>query len=477
LSLLIIRCPLKPFAGLLSGLPNDWQDLACAEQFEWCLIEDLNTPHQFFAGQGMTDSLPYADEALVMIPTLDVRLIEAKVPLANAKKIQQILPNLIEEYLLSGAEAMITQVLPPIPGQPALQRTLAIIDRAWFSWLCTQFEGLLSNRIRVIPECLILPTVDYLTEQEVPASAQYQVAYQKIEGSIIITQRTSLQIGTAWVETIGETGSTSLILPSVFGSQPGQGHDIAKAFAWDWLAASAVAYLQENASSKSVNFALNLLPKDFKHGGKKLGLGGFLGKRQGTQDLQGDSAIGLTALAAWLEPMVWRRPLQWFYYGMSALVLGFVLQLAYLVWDNSRWASQMELLAAQSLTPASVSALAQSKSSDLLNTAKVPTTVLGAFITQVTQEQRRQGQVSDADFVSMSAKLQQLKSVFGPEVLQSIRYDGYGIDFEFKPESLTSSKHDAVSVSNQGRALGLVVKSLGANRYRLEPYAGLGMGS
>jgi len=100
MSILIIRCPLKPFAGTDAASPSDWQELSCAEQFEWALLDDVNadsdiefaqTGTQF--GLGTTESMPYADEALVLLPTLDVRLIDAKVPLANAKKLQQNLPN------------------------------------------------------------------------------------------------------------------------------------------------------------------------------------------------------------------------------------------------------------------------------------------------------------------------------------------------------------------------------------------------
>ena len=46
MSLLIVRCPLKPFAGAISGTQGDsareWQDLACAEKFEWRLIDEPN---------------------------------------------------------------------------------------------------------------------------------------------------------------------------------------------------------------------------------------------------------------------------------------------------------------------------------------------------------------------------------------------------------------------------------------------------
>ena len=125
MSLLIVRCPLKPFSG--SGSPGDsareWSEQACAERFEWCLVEGDNT--SVVTGIGTTESMPYADEVLVLLPTIDVRLIEAKVPLANAKKLHQILPNLIEEYVLTGAHSLAVQALPPMPGKPALQRVIA----------------------------------------------------------------------------------------------------------------------------------------------------------------------------------------------------------------------------------------------------------------------------------------------------------------------------------------------------------------
>ena len=137
MSLLIVRCPLKPFAGAISGTQGDsareWQDLACAEKFEWRLIDEPNAEraqsHSLIdvltdsikdifseSGVGTTESMPYADEVLVLLPTIDVRLIEAKVPLANAKKLQQILPNLIEEYVLSGAQNLSVQAFPPAPA-------------------------------------------------------------------------------------------------------------------------------------------------------------------------------------------------------------------------------------------------------------------------------------------------------------------------------------------------------------------------
>ena len=124
----------------------------------------------------------------------------------------------------------------------------------------------------------------------------------------------------------------------------------------------------------------------------------------------------------------------------------------------------MELLAAQSLTPASIAALNKS------NPNLSADAVLAAFIKQATQDQRRQGAVTDADFSSMTAKLQQLKAGLGAEVLQELDYDGYGINFEFKADAVKQSPEQVIA---QARMLGLMVKTLGPNRYRLEPYSGL----
>lgn len=155
------------------------------------------------------------------------------------------------------------------------------------------------------------------------------------------------------------------------------------------------------------------------------------------------------------------------------------MHLTWLVWDNWRWGNQIEVLAAQSLTPSSIAKLNQAKELGVVAEAgfsnKSTNRVISAFITQVTTDQRRQGLVSDADFAPMAAKLQQLKLAFGPETLQKIDYDGYGIDFEFKPGALKLvNQQGGDEVMQKARALGFMVKPLGQNRYRLESYSGLG---
>jgi hypothetical protein len=462
MSLLIIRCPLKPFAGTDATSPSDWQELSCAEQFEWALLDDVNSADadselvqadaQF--GIGTTESMPYADEALVLLPTLDVRLIDAKVPLANAKKLQQILPNLIEDYVLTGVDVIAAQALPPVPGSPALQRTLALIDRAWISWLNQQLERLLAPRVRLIPECLLL--------SESVEGEPSVLAYQRFEDSIIFTQRTGLQLGVAWVE--HEAAGTDVDASDIVLPQSLSGSSL-KEIAWEWLIPATLEYLQINRNSRAPNFALNLLPKHFKRDVKSFGKGSFAsvtGIFSGKGLRSSINAAGL----AWTDPLVWRQPFHWLRYFGISLVLGYGVYVSWMVVSEWRWGKQMELLAVQSLSPASVAALNQSKVANNSNA------ILSAFTKQVTLEQRRRGVVVDADFAAMAAKLQQLKAVYGPEVLQKIEYDGYAIVFDFKPGlAMTEPKE----VLKRARSLGMAITSLGPNQYRLEPYSGLGV--
>jgi len=468
MSLLIIRCPLKPFVGTQAHSPSDWQDLSCAEQFEWCLLDntdnigdaantgavvadtqDLALAHAQF-GKGTAESIPYADEALVLLPTLDVRLIEAKVPLANAKKLQQILPNLIEDYVLTGVDAIAAQALPPVPGNPALQRTLTLINRAWFHWLTKQLEHLLAPRVRLIPECLILGLAN---DGESPL-----LAYQRVEDSIVFTQRTGVQLGFSWVEHEAQgINADKIALPQALA-----GANL-KEITWDWLAPAAQAYLQINRHSRAPNFALNLLPRHFKRSTYSASQGGIASIKE---MLLGKSKVSVqTAGLAWVDPLVWRQPLNWLRYFAMSLVLGYGVYVSFMLVSNWRWGKQMELLAVQSLSPASVATLNQAKTTDSSNA------ILSAFAKQVTVEQRRRGNVVDADFAAMAAKLQQLKAVYGPEVLQKLEYDGYSITFEFKPNI---AKIEAGELLKRARSLGMALKSVGPNQYRLEPYSGLG---
>lgn len=484
MSTLLIRCPLKPFAGAFTGLAGELEDLACAQRFEWCLVEDTDALSSLLSsttsasisisaltstmqsGIGSIDSMPYADEALVLLPTLDVRLIETKVPLANPKKLQAILPTLLEEYVLSSTATLHISALPPVPGQPAMDRTLAAIDRAWFTWIAGQLEGVLSNRVRLIPDCLLLPL-----EGDGPSLMRVR------EGDAnVYCQRTGIQTGVAWAEycPLQEEGvaredrehdqnhdhdhnhmsDAASPLPSHLGTSA------AVPFAWSWAAPSAMNFLETNASSRAPNFALNLLPSGFKS--RAGGLARSSTVSSNTNRSAGSNAIAL----AWVDPLSWQPALRWLGLGIAAITLGLLAQLAWLGVSNWRWGQQMELLAMQSLTPANMARLSQGANQH---------EVLPVFLDQAIDTQRSQGTVTDADFASLAGKLQQLSSALNVQALQQVNYSANAMEFEFNAGGQDYSSNQAAQrVIASARNLGLMVKHLGGARYRLESHAGLG---
>ena len=468
MSTLLIRCPLKPFAGAFTGLAGEWEDLACAQRFEWCLVEDVDatsaSPLPMQSGIGSIDSMPYADEVLALLPTLDVRLIETKVPLANSKKIQAILPTLLEEYVLSNTATLHISALPPVSGQPAMDRTLAAVDRAWLTWITSQLEHVLSSRIRLIPDCLLLSLPGDVLASDLVAASSPALMRVREGDALVYCQRTGIQMGIAWAEHCAPSAqqhtnasqdyrsSRALQLPSRLGSMS------AVSFSWTWAAPSAIAFLAANASSRAPNFALNLLPAGFKsRAGVSMPTGPSAG---GTRAVRGATAL------AWVDPLTWNPALRWLGLGIAAIALGFIAQLAWLGVSNWRWGQQMELLAMQSLSPASMAKLSSGANQH---------EVLPVFLDQALSAQRSQGAVTDADFASLAAKLQQLSSALNVQALQQINYSANAMEFEFKAGSQDfSSNEAALRVIASARNLGLMVKHLGGMRYRLEAYAGLG---
>lgn len=454
MSILIIRCPPKPFNEDLTSSIADWQDLLCAERFEWHLLDDQLDDQALKvleSGMGSTESMPYADEVLALMPTIDVRMIVAKVPLVSSKKLQQILPTIIEEYVLAGIEAITVQALPPVPGESGLERTLALMDRNWFTWLTGQLEKLLSQKVRLIPDCLLLALPGNTAEA-------VSITYQIDAHHVTFTQRTGEQIGHAWIERMT---SQEIVLPQVLANQ------LVIAFSWDWLLPNARKFIQNTSHSRSQNFALNLLPDAFKDKNKSGYLSNVFSVFSNDKSVGGSTSSSL----AWMDPLTWKRTAQWVRLSFFAIAIAYGAHLAWQVADNWRWTNQMELLATRSLSSASVSFLAQEKkkSGDSVTANNVLTT----FVKQVTQDQRALGFTTDADFIPMAAKLHQLKQAFGKGALQQIDYDGYNLSFQLKPGKGKQTPQDFIRIA---REMGLALTVLGPNRYRLEAYAGIGAG-
>jgi hypothetical protein len=442
MNLLIIHCPIKPFSE--TALTNG-ELASLKDSFEWCLCETSSIHAQYqSSGIGRIDSMPYADEVLVLMPTLDTRLIEIKVPLVKPKKLQQVLPSLVEDNVLESIDNSLVYALPPLPGQLGSQRTVAITNRQWLYWLGNQLKGILAGRIRLIPDCMILPLESESSNvNEVSSSC---LAYKKNGGSIVYTWHKSTQLGIAWVEYSGAEQ-----LPSVLQKiKPIE-------WSWDWVVNNAFAFSRRtDVGVAGINLLLAIPTPNRSI--KKMSFDWF---KNPVPTFTGT----LGSDASWMDRNTWALPARWAIYAIGSICLGLGIYSSWLAIDNWRWKRNMDLSAAQYLAPETIALLAQSKSGN---------TITEVFVKQATQEARNKGVSTDADFIAMVGKLQQLKTALGKESISNMEYNGYCIDFEFKPSGELLNARDIIK---KAESLGLMVTSLGNHRYRLQPYSGLGVNS
>lgn len=439
MNLLIIHCPNKPFSE--TTLTNG-ELASLKDRFEWCLCE-TNTIHAQYqsSGIGSIDSMPYADEVLVLMPTLDIRLMETKVPLVKPKKLRQVLPSLVEDEVLDGIDSSLVYALPPLPGHIGSQRTVAIINRQWLHWISNQLKGILTPRIRLIPDCMILPLES--ESSNVNGITSSCLAYKQKDQAIIYTWHKSTQLGISWVE-----HSDTKELPSALQKiQPSE-------WSWDWMISNAFNFSRRtDVGVAGINLLL-AMPTP-KRSIKKISFEWF---KNPVPSLMGSSGRN----TSWTDRNTWALPARWVIYAMGSIFLGQGIYTSWLAIDSWRWKRNMDLSAAQFLAPDTAALLTQSKGN---------TSVSEVFIKQATQEARNKGLPTDADFIAMTGKLQQLKTALGKESISSMEYNGYSIDFEFKPGGELLSARQVIL---KAELLGLMVTDLGNNRFRLQPYAGLG---
>jgi hypothetical protein len=439
MNLLIIHCPVKPFSETAI---SDGDFASLRDSFEWCLCETNSIHAQYqSSGVGSIDSMPYADEVLVLMPTLDIRLIEIKVPLVKTKKLLQVLPSLVEDEVLDSIENSLVYALPPLPSQSSSLRTVAIINRSWFFWLTKQLRGILTQRIRLIPDCMILPLQnDSSASRGNPGTC---IALQENNGVMIYTWHKTAQIGIAWVE-YSDTEQLPSLLQNITPLK----------WEWSWMVENSFTFSRRtDIGAAGINLLL-AAPTPSKSI-KKIS---FDWMRNPVAPL----AHSLGQNTSWIDRSLWATPARWAIYAMSSIILGLGVYASWLGIDNWRWKRNMELSAAQFLALETITLLSQSKGNN---------SITELFVKEATQEARNKGLPTDADFVAMTGKLQQLKTALGKESINRMEYNGHYIDFEFKPAGeILSSKE----VIQKAQSLGLMVTDLGNNRYRLQPYAGLG---
>ena len=200
ISRLLIHAPIMPRQNAEAGSFDE-----CLEQFAWYL-DGPAVAH----GVGSIASMPYADEAYVFIPTIDVRFVTLTVPLVSRKKLQTVIPTLLEDQLLS-VQNIYPQVFAPLVGQSASLRTVAVMHQGWHDWMSVQVEALLAPSVMVLADCFVLPPPQ---DDGVTHAFTLKVSPQ----TVMHVMRTGVQTGLAWLE----EGNTT--------AQQGQN----KSRAWDW---------------------------------------------------------------------------------------------------------------------------------------------------------------------------------------------------------------------------------------------------
>lgn len=443
MSLLIIRCPFKPFVGEQGDGLSQALFPSKAEEFSWSLLD--GSSFESSATIGTVESMPYAEMALVLIPTLDVRLVEMKIPLVSEKKILSILPGLLEDYLLGGIADIQALVLPPLPGSAALIRTVAILDRAWFDWLTDQLSGILSPQLRLVPDCFLLGSIQAAEKEQEPAQTfRSSIAYEFVGSYMVWTVHSGILLGASWIEQFDDDHHNEASFKSYL---PTQLQDInLTRYTWDVLLKSA-QYFMENKAYRSIN----LLPKSFR-----------LVSKSTNKKLDGDA---FRYAGFWEDLQVWRKPLRWLMYCICTLLIGFVIHLSWIAVSDWRWIKKMQDVALLHLTKVSIAEVSRAQDQE---------SALRVMTHQITQEKRYLGLLGDADFSTLSKKLQQLNTLYGGSLIRSIHYNGYDMEFEVDPRTVSAESFSAAKLVRQARALDLGVVMLGRNRFRLFPYSGLG---
>ena len=278
---LIIRCPARPVANNA----DDWsaQDL----YFSWVQGGEVK-----FKKVLDLDALPVADSVLAIIPGIDVRITELKIPAVSAKKIIQVLPMLIEDELLSLVADTNLQLLPPVLNQSSDRRLVSVIRRDWLLWLSQKLAVINCEQIQLISESMLLPT-----------SASI-VFFQQDDTTNFYTSKKSSSNIICW----SQPATEPILLTEDHSAQP------------ELQEMSEALLIGGITTEKQSYESINLLPDEFY---------GFRTERQ-------------SELQHWLSRDVWKVPLRWAKYAAVTLCLSYLCYFFTLVWQDRQWEALLQ---------------------------------------------------------------------------------------------------------------------------------------
>ena len=278
---LIIRCPVRPIA--INA--DDWsaQDL----YFSWAQSNEVD-----FEKVLDLDALPVAGSVLAIIPGIDVRLTELKVPAVSTKKIIQILPMLIEDELLSSVADTNIQLLPLVLNQPPDRRLVSVMNRDWLLWLSQKLAVINCEKIQLISESMLLSVSNSV------------VFFQQEDSTIFYTLKKSASNIVCW----SQPDTEPVLVTEEHNGQPA-------------LQELSAALLMAGVKTEKKYYeSINLLPDEF-----------YALRRERQSELQ-----------HWLSRDLWKVPLRWAKYATLTLCASYLGYLFTLVWQDRQWEALLQ---------------------------------------------------------------------------------------------------------------------------------------
>lgn len=117
-------------------LPDGWPNLGAADEprFRWRRYEGIDAT----VGVSTLREIATVEEVIAVIPASRVSMITAHVPAGSNKKIEKMLPFLIEEHVVSSPEDVYaTLVRRRAPGDESL---IAVVDKNWLNQACGELD-------------------------------------------------------------------------------------------------------------------------------------------------------------------------------------------------------------------------------------------------------------------------------------------------------------------------------------------------
>lgn len=294
--LLLLACPINPKTLNPSG-GVDIEFASPTEGFRWCLAGDKGQIEA--TGEGPVSGMPFADEALILMPTVDVRLIHTRLPLVSGKKLESLLPTLAEPFLIDQRTPLRYQALPPQKGANAIERTIVVTSASWMAWLESQLADLPVRSIRMIPDCFLMPM------PEITSSAPTFLS-NRTGNLTVIAVREGYDWGAGWIE----------------AEAPNTAED-SRVFDWKWVVPNALTWI---AQKTGINLILQATEKPKKQRLRK--------------NVRWQPQV---------EWALWRKPLRLAAIGGAVYVAGSILYLAALAASNWRWDKVIQEAARQNL--------------------------------------------------------------------------------------------------------------------------------